>query len=76
MSERIKCEVCGRSWHDSVAGECPLKPGHFICMYCCRSNCKRSYISDGMHGCRAKDRARDEAKKGGSKRDNDHDSVR
>ena len=38
----IKCEVCGNKWYESLAGECPKKPGHFICMYCCRK-CKYSY---------------------------------
>ena len=61
MAQRIKCEVCGRSWHDSVAGECPLKPGHFICMYFCMRKCKRSYMWNGMQRCKAKDKAIEEA---------------
>lgn len=62
MAQRIKCGVCGRSWHDSAAGECPLKPDHFICMYCCMRKCKRSYLWFGMQRCKAKDKAIEEAK--------------
>lgn len=63
MSARVKCEVCGRSWHDSVAGECPLKPGRFICMYCCMTKCKNSYRIEGQIGqrCRAFDKIKQES---------------
>lgn len=62
MAQRIKCEVCGRSWHDSVAGECPLKPGHFICMYCCMRKCERSYLWNGMQRCKAKEETKEKRK--------------
>lgn len=62
MSARIKCEVCGNAYYDSVAGECPLKLGHFICMYCCRRKCKRSYLWHGMQRCKARDEAIAESK--------------
>lgn len=57
MAQRIRCEVCGNGYHDSVAGECPLKPGHYICMYCCHRKCKRSYLWYGMQRCKARDEA-------------------
>ena len=63
MAQRIRCEVCGNGYHESVAGECPLKPGHCICMYCCMRKCKRSYLWNGMQRCKAKDQTREEAKK-------------
>ena len=54
MAKRVRCEVCRNEYYASVAGECPLKPGHFICMYCCSRKCKRSYRWNGMQTCRAK----------------------
>lgn len=62
MSARVKCEVCGNAYYDSVAGECPMKPGHFICMYCCHRKCKRSYLWYGMQRCKARDEAIAKAK--------------
>ena len=57
MAQRIKCEVCGNSYYDSVAVECPMKLGHFICMYCCMRKCKRNYLWNGMQRCKARDEA-------------------
>lgn len=68
MAQRIKCEVCGNAYYESVAGECPLKPGHFICMYCCHRKCKRSYLWNGMQRCKARDEAIAEAAKGKEKK--------
>lgn len=57
MSARVKCEVCKNDYYDSVAGECPLKPGHYICMYCCMRKCKRSYLWNDAQRCKARDAA-------------------
>ena len=57
MAKRIRCEVCKNDYYESVAGECPLKLGHFICMYCCHRKCKRSYMWYGMQRCKARDEA-------------------
>lgn len=49
--KRVKCEVCGREWHPSVAYECKRKPGHYICRYCC-GKCKWFYKAEVGTGCR------------------------
>lgn len=53
----IKCEACGNRYYDSVVRECPKKPGHFICMYCC-GKCKRRYAKNTSFGCKAADEAK------------------
>ncbi len=35
---KIKCNKCGREWHESYIRKCPLS-GKNICMFCC-SDCK------------------------------------
>ena len=57
----IKCEACGRRYYDSVIRECPKKPGHYICMYCC-GKCKRRTVEEPGFGCKAFDKAKEETK--------------
>ena len=65
----VLCEACNRKFHESVIRECPKKPGHYICLYCCRK-CKWSYRNSmgGIYGCKAFDekkaRERTEEKEG------------
>ena len=59
----VKCEACGKKFYESVMRECPKKPGHYICLYCCKK-CKWRYKGPaGTWGCRAFDerKAREEA---------------
>lgn len=65
-SYRRKCSVCGREFYESVVGPCPERGGRQWCMYCCRI-CPEHYSLPGQIGqrCRAKDRAREAAKRGG-----------
>lgn len=54
----ILCEACNRKFYESVIRECPKKPGHYICLYCCHK-CKRQYKGiGGTWGCRAWDEAK------------------
>lgn len=52
----VKCEACGNEFYESVVRECPKKPGHWICLYCC-GKCKRRYrgYGGGLFGCVAWD---------------------
>lgn len=50
----ILCEACNRKWHDCLIRECPKKPGHRICYYCCK-RCKWHYDALAGRGCRAFD---------------------
>ena len=67
MAQRIKCERCGRDYHDSLIGQCGTDLNKTVCMYCCRK-CENSYTVPGQIGqrCKAKEAAR-EAKKGKGK---------
>lgn len=61
MNKRILCEACHRSFYDSVVRECPKKPGHFICAYCCKK-CKHRERVGTMNGCKAWERKKKEVK--------------
>lgn len=50
----ILCEGCFKRYYASVIRECPRKPGHYICMYCC-GKCKRRYAAEPGYGCTAFD---------------------
>lgn len=54
----VLCEACFKKYHDSVIRECPKKPGHYICMYCCRK-CKRRYAAEPGEGCVAFDEGKE-----------------
>ena len=56
MAQRIKCEVCGRSWDDSIAFHCYKKPEKTVCMYCCVTRCGNGYRDGNGIRCRAFDR--------------------
>ncbi len=57
----ILCEACNRKFYESVVRECPMKAGHFICLYCCHK-CKRQYKGEWVGwGCMAFDEQRSSA---------------
>lgn len=57
----ILCEACHRRYYDSVIRECPKKPGHYICMYCC-GKCKRRTVEESGFGCKAFDEKKERQK--------------
>ena len=54
------CEACNQKFYESLIRNCPKKPGHFICLYCCRK-CKWQYRVEntGICGCKAFDEMRE-----------------
>lgn len=52
LPHRMVCEACGREWHEDLVRECPKKPGHYICRYCC-VKCKWVVFGCVGWGCRA-----------------------
>ena len=71
MSRR--CEACHERYQDCVVRECPKKPGHMICLYCCR-RCKRSYKAYVGWGCIAFDAAKRESAGREEKKAEDEDA--
>lgn len=55
----IRCEACHEKYQECAVRECPKKPGHYICQYCCMK-CKRSYAGYVGRGCVAFDRMKAE----------------
>ena len=55
QGKTVKCEACGNRFYELSVRECPKKPGHYICLYCCQK-CKRHYKAGAMVGCRAWDK--------------------
>ena len=64
----IRCEACHDKYQACAVRECPKKPGHWICQYCCRK-CKRSYKADVGWGCIAFDKAKAQAAESEGKKD-------
>jgi len=59
----ILCEACFKKYYSSAIRECPRKPGHYICLYCCRK-CKRNYTAEPGSGCTAWDEMKKKEKEG------------